>query len=179
MYFPSIETLIDIYRRYGERPYTVSQNLLSHSVHCAQQARNQNLSEAQILASFYHDLGLLLNLDAYSGEHENIGADYLARQGFNAAVCEPIRLHVAAKRYLCWKKPRYYSLLPECSKETLLSQGGVMDTAEALSFEARAFSDTAMQLRKIDDTQNSSAYALSEADWVFALSEKHLKNQEV
>ena len=55
------------------------------------------------------------------GYHEEHGARYLARW-FGAEVTEPVRLHVAAKRYLTAHDPDYYGKLSEASRLTLQLQ---------------------------------------------------------
>ena len=57
--------------------------------------------------------------------HGAAGAAWLG-QWFGAAVTEPVRLHVAAKRYLCATEPGYFGLLSEESVRTLARQGGPM-----------------------------------------------------
>jgi gamma-butyrobetaine dioxygenase len=49
-------------------------------------------------------------------------------------VTEPVRLHVAAKRYLCAAEPSYFAKLSEASVYTLSVQGGPMSDAEAREF---------------------------------------------
>jgi gamma-butyrobetaine dioxygenase len=67
--------------------------------------------------------------------HSAAGADWLA-QWFGDEVTEPVRLHVAAKRYLCAVEPGYFAALSPASVYTLGVQGGPMDVAERAEFEA-------------------------------------------
>ncbi len=69
--------------------------------------------------------------------HGDRGAVWLS-QWFPASVCEPVRLHVAAKRYLCTTEPSYFGQLSDASVYTLSVQGGPMTDAEALRVRARA-----------------------------------------
>jgi gamma-butyrobetaine dioxygenase len=66
-------------------------------------------------------------------------------------VTEPIRLHVAAKRYLCTVEPGYIDQLSEPSVISLRLQGGVMTPGEVLAFESLSFANEAVQLRRWDD----------------------------
>ena len=87
------------------------------------------------------------NLDA---RHEHIGANQLSGW-FPPEVVEPIRLHAAAKRYLCWKEPQYFESLSAASRKSLALQGGPMSEAEARDFEAGPHYARAVQLRRHDD----------------------------
>ena len=58
----------------------------------------------------------------------------VAGQWFGAAVTEPVRLHVAAKRYLCATEPGYFALLSPESVRTLALQGGPMTPEQAAAF---------------------------------------------
>jgi predicted HD phosphohydrolase len=82
--------------------------------------------------------------------HEVIGHAFL-RQHFGQAVAEPVRLHVAAKRYLCTRYPEYQQNLSPTSLQSFLDQGGVMTDAECRAFEQEPFLDAAVRLREWDD----------------------------
>lgn len=71
--------------------------------------------------------------------HGARGASWLSAW-FGPAVTEPVRLHVAAKRYLCAVEPSYFATLSDVSVRTLSLQGGPMSAAEASSFERLPFS---------------------------------------
>jgi gamma-butyrobetaine dioxygenase len=66
-------------------------------------------------------------------------------------VTEPIRLHVAAKRYLCAVDPSYLEGLSPASSLSLKLQGGPMDAGEVAAFEANTFARDAVRLRHWDD----------------------------
>jgi gamma-butyrobetaine dioxygenase len=66
--------------------------------------------------------------------HGEAGAAWLA-QWFGPGVTEPVRLHVAAKRYLCAVGPGYLAALSPASQHTLRVQGGPMSRAETTAFE--------------------------------------------
>ena len=82
--------------------------------------------------------------------HGERGAQWLA-QWFPAAVTEPVRLHVAAKRYLCAAEPAYFGQLSEASVYTLSVQGGPMSDAEAREFEREPHAAGAIAVRRWDD----------------------------
>jgi gamma-butyrobetaine dioxygenase len=86
-----------------------------------------------VAAALLHDIGhLRQETDTRHGE---AGARWLS-QWFGEAVTEPIRLHVAAKRYLCAVDAGYFGLLSAESVRTLSRQGGPMTAAEVAKFEA-------------------------------------------
>ena len=68
-----------------------------------------------------------------------------------AAVVEPIRLHVAAKRYLCATDRNYFSLLSPGSVRSLEIQGGFMSDEEVKAFRALRFHDEALRVRRWDE----------------------------
>jgi len=41
-------------------------------------------------------------------DHDHLGGDFLKDLGFPDTVCDLVRGHVQAKRYLVWKNPEYY-----------------------------------------------------------------------
>jgi gamma-butyrobetaine dioxygenase len=82
--------------------------------------------------------------------HEERGAAWLA-QWFGEEVTEPVRLHVAAKRYLCAVEPGYAASLSLASVYTLRVQGGPMQRAELGKFEANRYAAAAIRVRRWDD----------------------------
>ena len=95
-----------------------------------------------VVAALLHDIGHLL------GEDED-------RHG--EAVTEPVRLHVAAKRYLCAVDAGYYGLLSAESVRTLSLQGGPMSAAEAAAFAALPHARDAVAVRRWDDQAKDPA----------------------
>jgi len=130
---------------------------LEHALQTATFAEQAGASSALIAASLLHDIGHLLhdlpddapehNIDDL---HENLAARYL-EQHFEFAVSEPVRLHVAAKRYLCATNPDYFNILSEPSIQSLALQGGPMSAEEVAEFEKSPFYKDAVQLRIWDD----------------------------
>src|SRR5262249_42447394 len=72
-------------------------------------------------------------------------------QWFGPDVTEPVRLHVAAKRYLCAVEPGYAMTLSPASVYTLGVQGGPMDEQDARHFAASPYAEAACRLRRWDD----------------------------
>ena len=128
----------------GER---VSQ--MEHALQSAYLARTENAPPNMIVAALLHDVGHLL-ADAPDAAHEEIGHAYVARH-FPDAVSEPVRLHVAAKRYLCATDTHYLGHLSPASIESLQRQGGPMTDTELDAFEEETFFNQAVTLRHWDD----------------------------
>lgn len=130
---------------------------LEHGLQCAYFAEAGGAAETVIIAALLHDIGHLVvdvpeDLADWTEDarHEETGADWLASY-FGPAVTEPVRLHVAAKRYLCATDPDYYARLSPASVHTLKLQGGPMSAAEVTAFEANPFHRDAVLLRLCDE----------------------------
>src|SRR5262249_2286700 len=95
--------------------------------------------------------------------HEALAARWLARW-FGESVVEPIRLHVAAKRYLCTVQPGYLDQLSEPSLLSLGLQGGPMTVEEVERFEDSPFHGAAVLLRRWDDAAKTPAAVVARLD---------------
>jgi gamma-butyrobetaine dioxygenase len=62
-----------------------------------------------------------------------------------------VRLHVAAKRYLCAAEPGYFARLSGESVRTLALQGGPMSEEEVSAFRNRDYAMDAVAVRRWDD----------------------------
>jgi gamma-butyrobetaine dioxygenase len=152
---------------YLGEPVTVAQHLLQAGA----LARASGAPDALVAAALLHDAGHLRGADPLADEvelsgqelmagtdndHGERGAAWLARW-FPAAVTEPVRLHVAAKRYLCAAEPGYLALLSPASVYTLSLQGGPMTGAEAAAFAGQPFAADAVAVRRWDDAAKDPA----------------------
>jgi phosphonate degradation associated HDIG domain protein len=132
-------------------------NQRAHAVQSGFHARAQGLPASIVVAALLHDIGHMVhdlgNHPAAVGvddQHEYMGADWLKRY-FGPDVTEPIRLHVAAKRYLCTVEPGYFEKLSDDSRESLSLQGGRMTANEVTAFLQMPFWEEAVALRRIDE----------------------------
>src|SRR3954451_2344211 len=107
-----------------------------------------------VAAALLHDVGHLRNES--DARHGSGGARWLARW-FGAEVTEPVRLHVAAKRYLCATEPGYFALLSPESVRTLALQGGPMTPEQAAAFGALPHARDAVAVRRWDDEAKDTA----------------------
>jgi len=130
---------------------------IEHALQCALLAEQSDAKPALIVASLLHDVGHLLHDfpddapdQGIDDHHENSGCRFLKKY-FDDAVSEPVRLHVAAKRYLCSVDDSYLRSLSGPSVVSFHLQGGVMDDAERAEFESSSHWKDAVQLRRWDD----------------------------
>lgn len=154
----TLNDILDLYRQRGQAQYggeAVSQ--LEHALQCATLAEQAGQSAAMIAACLLHDLGHLVHHlgddvaeRGIDDRHEHCAVPIL-RHLFPEAVVAPIRLHVAAKQYLCAVDERYWSLLSAASKHSLELQGGIYSEAAANIFIEQPYAKDAVQLRRWDD----------------------------
>jgi phosphonate degradation associated HDIG domain protein len=150
--------ILALYESRGTRAYFGERvSMAEHGLQAAHFARAEGAAESLVVAALLHDIGHLLEEvpDALAewtrdARHEEIGARWLARH-FDALVCEPVRLHVPAKRYLCATDAGYFARLSAASVHTLTLQGGPMSASELSRFEAEPFWREAVHVRRWDD----------------------------
>ena len=150
--------IVWLYRDRGTRRYDgegVSQ--LEHALQCAALAEAGGASEDLIAACLLHDLGHLVHEAEEAadrrggyGRHE-FRALRMLRRHFAEAVLTPIRLHVAAKRYLCAVQVGYWDGLSQASRVSLQLQGGIYSSDEAAHFIRQPYAHDAVRLRMWDD----------------------------
>jgi predicted HD phosphohydrolase len=147
---------------------------LQHALQCAQLAEDARADAALVAAALLHDIGHFVALAELPDQeevddlHELRGVAVL-RPHFPPAVCEPVRRHVAAKRWLTAVEPAYLQALSPASVHTLAQQGGPMDAAEIAAFEASPFAEDAVRLRRWDDLAKVPGRATPSLDYYLAL----------
>ncbi|WP_448571617.1 phosphonate degradation HD-domain oxygenase [Trichothermofontia sp.] len=154
----ALHAIVDLLRHEGHAQYggeAVTQ--LEHACQCADLAQKQGASPSLITACLLHDIGHLVHdlgetaaVAGIDDRHECL-ADHYLRPYFPAAVTEPIRLHVAAKRYLCATDGTYWHQLSANSQHSLQLQGGAFSPQAAATFSAQPYAWEALQLRRWDD----------------------------
>lgn len=157
-----IDEILHLYRTRGAAMYggeRVTQ--LEHALQCAQLAERSGGTREFLAACLLHDLGHLLahragEMPGFEEEgqtddvHQFLAIPFL-RGVLPDAVLEPIRLHVDAKRYLCFCEPGYWDTLSPASKRSLELQGGPFDAAGARHFLRQPHAEDAIVLRRFDD----------------------------
>jgi phosphonate degradation associated HDIG domain protein len=166
----SLDDVLSTYSELGHRKYGESVTELQHALQCAAFADQAGEKPIVVAACLLHDYGHLChNLgediadQGIDARHEYIGANLLSGLFVNEIV-EAARLHVAAKRYLCWKEPGYFESLSEASKKSLELQGGTMNEQEARAFECHPYYETAVRVRRYDDLGKVSEMATPSID---------------
>jgi [1-hydroxy-2-(trimethylamino)ethyl]phosphonate dioxygenase len=154
--------VVDEIRRIFERRATdayfgESVSMKDHALQAAYFAQQEAAPTALVVAALLHDVGHLLDnvpddIEDWTADahHEELGSRWLA-QRFRPEVSEPVRLHVAAKRYLCATDPQYFETLSSASVHTLKLQGGLMEPHEIAAFEAEHYFRQAVRVRRWDD----------------------------
>jgi gamma-butyrobetaine dioxygenase len=125
-----------------------------------------------VAAALLHDIGHLRN--ETDARHGAGGAQWLS-QWFGPAVTEPVRLHVAAKRYLCATEPGYFGLLSPESVRTLALQGGPMTPEQVTVFAALPHARDAVAVRRWDDEAKDPAITPPEFPFFGPLLERLVK----
>jgi len=152
------DELLSIYGGRGAAAYFgEAVTVIEHSLQAAYFAQSCDAPDGLVVAALLHDIGHLIepapaDIADWKTDagHELTGCRWLASR-FGAEVCEPVRLHVAAKRYLCATNPAYFGTLSPASVVTLGLQGGPMSRAEAGVFEAEPYFREAIRLRHWDE----------------------------
>jgi len=154
----TVDDIFSIYLHQGSslylgEPVTVAQ----HALQSAHFAGAAGAADVLVVAALLHDIGHLVESVpddigdwATDAHHELTGSRWL-EACFGPQVCEPVRLHVSAKRYLCATEPEYLRTLSAASVLTLKLQGGPMDAAEVATFQNEPYYTDAVLLRRCDD----------------------------
>lgn len=141
-------------KKYGIEPVTQRQ----HALQCASLAKKEGADDQLIVAALLHDIGHIMfaedipdSVDENLHDQHEEKAYHWLLEHFGARVADPVRLHVAAKRYLCTIEKNYVDQLSETSQKSFLDQGGLMNGDEKLAFEAESHFKEAVRLRRWDD----------------------------
>jgi phosphonate degradation associated HDIG domain protein len=161
-----IDFLFDAFARLSARTYgSEGVTMVEHMLQTAALAEHAQAADTLVAAALLHDIGhfgtdfpwqrvssehrqmLKRRIDRH---HEQAGAQLL-QPYFGPEITEPIRLHVAAKRYLCAVEPQYLGKLSATTRHTLALQGGPMTASEVAEFEAASYAAQAVSLRRWDE----------------------------
>ena len=130
------------------KPYGEDISIRAHMLQCAELAQKRGLDDPLVAAALLHDIGW--GMAAEADGHAAAAAELLLPL-FGPAVAEPVRQHVAAKRYLVAMSPVYERRLSDCSRATLARQGGPFTATQCAAFEKLACFRAAVALRNLDD----------------------------
>jgi len=152
-----ISEILGAYETGGDLDYGENISMREHMLQTACLAERGGRDERNIVAALLHDYGHLVcdrpnNIfsEGDNNFHETVGARAL-ENWFDEEVVGAIRLHVAAKRYLCAANSKYMSKLSDASITTLAVQGGPMNSEEMVGFREQAGYRMALTIRVYDD----------------------------
>jgi phosphonate degradation associated HDIG domain protein len=185
-----MENIINLFSEKGSQMYgTEAVTQLEHALQCATLAQEATSSNEMITACLLHDFGHLIhdlgddaNVKGINDLHEYRALPMLQKL-FEPAVTEPIRLHVAAKRYLCAVSLDYWSKLSDTSKRSLELQGGCFSLEAASGFIRQPYAKCALQLRIYDDqakVPNKSTPSLTHfTQYINACLKKNINSTDI
>ncbi len=153
-----VEVIADIFERRGTDEYLgEAVTMAEHMLQGARLAEQEGAPDELVAAALLHDIGHFTSeFGAYSPDdvedkhHDEAGGELL-EPFFPPVIVECVRLHVAAKRYLCATDPTYFGKLSEASVHTLSLQGGPMSVDEVAEFRKNPFHDEAVRVRLWDE----------------------------
>lgn len=168
---PLRQELLEIFVGRATRRYGLSEiNQLQHALQSADHAEKDGCTSATVLACLLHDVGHMIHdlgedpaSRGVDDVHEELGARWLAER-FGPDVSEPVRLHVAAKRYLCSTESDYFGKLAPDSVRSLELQGGLMSAGEVEEFRRNPHWQEAVRLRRYDEMAKDPRAATPDFD---------------
>lgn len=154
-----VNEIFDLFEKRGGTAYFGEPvSIIEHCLEAAHLAENAKESSSLVVAALLHDIGHLIhNLPQDIGnrgidsKHEDLACEWLSSY-FSPEITEPIRLHVAAKRYLCHVDPSYLRQLSPASMLSLSLQGGPLVDDAAEDFVRSPYSRHALLIRRWDDS---------------------------
>lgn len=162
-----VAELAELFTQLGGLRYGEDVSQLEHALQTAHHAKVDDAPPTLVAAALLHDVGHMMQKAGEDAadrgvdtRHEHISAGYLAR-AFGPDVTEPIRLHVAAKRYRVAIDPAYHERLSQASLQSLALQGGPMTQDEVETFLADPAAQAALRLRGYDEAGKAPEAAVT------------------
>ena len=149
---PLVEVVLDLMAATAHVSYGERVTMLDHALQSAALAAADDAGDEMVLACLLHDLGHIMGRTGEWGlpNHAEVAARAL-QPLLPAAIVEPIRGHVEAKRYRVAVEPAYHDQLSLASQMSLAEQGGPLSPDDAKAFGASAFAAESVRLRAYDD----------------------------
>ena len=157
MTIADVDAIFALFDRFGDEEYGEAVTQREHALQVAYFAREAGEDDTLVAAALLHDVGQLLDGAGAVAEREDrnarheIGGANLLKGLFGEEILAPIRLHVAAKRYLCAVEPGYLDALSAASALSLSLQGGPFSARQAERFGRLPYAQEAIRLRRYDD----------------------------
>ncbi len=158
-----VAEIVDVFERRGAEEYLGEDvTMAEHMLQAAALAAAEGADAELVVAALLHDVGHFTGeLGTYSPKatvdhrHEVSGVRML-QDRLPQRVTDCVRLHVAAKRYLCAVEPAYLARLSAASLHTLQLQGGPMGADEIAAFEAEPHHLDAVRVRRWDEAAKTA-----------------------
>lgn len=145
--------IVNLLRQGATKSYNVGITELQHALKSAYVAEHYfRLPEPLIVGSLLHDIGHLISpVESSTGNknHAEIGATWLQNYGFPPLVCQAVKNHVIAKRYLKTVNPEYE--LGSASLTSFYEQGGPLNSVEMKQWLMDPNWRLWLTIREIDD----------------------------
>lgn len=185
-----IEKILGLLAQRGTRPYgSAGVSMVEHMLQTAMLAERAQAADEIVAAALLHDIGHFGTdfpwhlrdsrhadmLDQQVDRRHEIAGARMLQIYFGPAITEPVRLHVAAKRYLCAVDPGYLDKLSPTTRHTLALQGGAMTREETQEFEANRYAPGAVSLRRWDEQATVTGLKAPAVDHYRALLESLLR----
>lgn len=173
----AVDSVWQPFVEYGHLPLGEDISQTDHALQCAWFALQDNAPAHLTVAALLHDIGHLLTwqqsgrhpeAQGHNGYHEKNGATFLSRY-FADDVTKPVRLHVAAKRYMASTDALYRQSLSAASLQSLELQGGLMDDSTCRAFESSPWFADALRLRKYDEQGKQPGLKVPDIDHYYEL----------
>jgi phosphonate degradation associated HDIG domain protein len=176
-----VDEIAGLFADRGREAYLGEQvSIAEHMLQTADAAVRGDAPANLVAAALLHDVGHLVHTMATDSAdhgvdtvHEEVGARWLSG-AFPDGVTAPIRLHVAAKRYLCAASPGYSTALSPASVHSLTLQGGPMSSEEIVAFQSLEHWSDAVRVRRWDDEGKVPGRVVASFEHYRPLLEAHL-----
>ncbi|HEY4412984.1 MAG TPA: HD domain-containing protein [Gaiellaceae bacterium] len=153
-----VDEIFRVFREQGASAYLGEPvSMTEHMLQSAHAAEQDGAPPRLVAAALLHDYGHFIHdyeEDAaehgIDTRHEDVAHAFLSDH-FGPEIAEPIRMHVAAKRYLCATEPSYLDELSPASLLSLELQGGPYSPLEVAEFDESPYAADAVRLRRYDD----------------------------
>jgi phosphonate degradation associated HDIG domain protein len=153
-----VDEIFHVFREQGAGEYLGEPvSMTEHMLQSAYAAERERAPARLVAAALLHDYGHFIHdlptdsaQHGVDTQHEEVAHAFLSRH-FGPEIAEPIRMHVAAKRYLCATEPAYLDQLSPASVLSLELQGGPYSPAEVAAFDESPHAEDAVRLRRWDD----------------------------
>lgn len=123
---------LQLYKQYGNRDYLIGETITQtqHVLQAAHIAKICGAPDYIIIGLLVHDVGQLLGISLNEtisikelhAKHDDIGSEWLNKEGFSKIICNITQYHTLAKVLLCEEDPNYLKTLSLASRNSYFIQ---------------------------------------------------------